>query len=304
MAISLTCVCGAILEIDDKFQGQKIPCPDCNRLLDTAPPISPPRATSGWALASLIFSVGGMLTLVGPLVGIACGLIGLRQVSRDPRYGGANFARAGIICGGLFALMSMWALVGAEFLGLDGFFRLYVGAKNLKFDTAAIVRGHPLPGEFCVTLKRPGHGWGLRSVDNTDAAEDITLVNLWEDAHIIVFGMRPEDQDKADDCRRDAINAFLKSNLVKSLLPKNAEPPAYPLPAQIKLIKEDENNPKQQDFTVEFSLGAIPRIFLFHLSPQRGRMNVAVGGARASRFDRLEEPIRQSLESCQLEDVK
>jgi hypothetical protein len=304
MAISLTCVCGAILEIDDKFRGQRIPCPDCNRLLDTTPPPPPPKATNGWALASVIFSLGGMLTLIGPLVGVACGLFGLRQIGRDPNVAGLKFARAGIGLGAFFTLVSLWALFGAEFLGLDGFFRLYVGAtKDLKFETELVVRGQSLPGDYYVTIKRPSFAWGVRQAVHSDTTEDLTLVNLWDDAHLIVFGLRPEELDRPDDCRREAIDAFLKTNLVKSLA-KSTEKLPFPAASQIRVLKEDEKNPRQQEFIVEFSWGKFSRVFLFRVFAQRTRVNVAVGGARQSRFDRLEESIRQALESCQLEDVK
>ena len=83
MAISLKCVCGARLDIDDSFQGKKIPCPDCNRLLDTNAPVGPPRRTSGWALAALILPLAGMLTFILPVAGIVCGILGLRQIQRD-----------------------------------------------------------------------------------------------------------------------------------------------------------------------------------------------------------------------------
>jgi len=303
MAISLTCACGAILEIDDTFRGQKIPCPDCNRLLDTTPPLPPPAETSGWALASLILSLGGMLTLVGPIAGIVCGIVGLRQIGRDPKVGGVRLARSGIVLGGLFSLLSLWALFGAEFLNLDGFLRLYVGAAELKFSPELTVNGPKLPGDLWIKLTRPSHAWGIRQDPHSETAEELVLANLWEDAHMIIFSLRPEEQDKAEDCRREAITAFLKSNLAKSLA-KSAEPIPFPSAGQIKVLKDDDGNPKQQDFMVMFSFGPIPRLFLFHVFPDRGRMNVAIGGARASRFERLEGPLRKALENCQLEDVK
>ena len=303
MAISLTCVCGAILEIDDKFRGQKIPCPDCNRLLDTTPPAPPPAETSGWALASLMLSLGGMLTLIGPIAGFVCGIVGIRQIARDPRLGGAKIARAGVICGGVFTLLSVWALFGTEFFNLDGFFRLYVSAGDLKFPPELAVTGPKLPGDVWIKLVRPSHAWGIRQDPQTDNAEELVLVNLWEDAHMLIASIRPEEQDKAEDCRREAIMAFLKTNLAKSLS-KSTEPLPYPRPEQVKILSEDDRNPKQQDFIVYFPWGAIPRVFLFHVFPDRSRMNVAVGGARASRFDRLEEPLRKALEASRLEDVK
>lgn len=303
MAIPLTCVCGAILEIDEKFRGQKIPCPDCNRLLDTTPPPPPPSQTSGWALASLMLSLGGMLTLIGPIAGVVCGVLGLRQIQRDKTLGGVNFARAGIFLGAMFTLLSVWAIVGTEFFNLDGFLRLYVGAADLKFSPQLAINGPKLPGDICVNLTRPSHAWGVRQNPQTENADELVLVNLWEDAHLIFFSLRPEENDKAEDSRREAITAFLKTSLAKALAKTN-EPIPYPRPDQITVIKDDDRNPKQQEFTVSVSWGPIPRVFLFRVFPDRSRMNVAVGGARSSRFGRLEEPIRKSLESCRLEDVK
>lgn len=303
MAIALTCVCGAMLEIDDKFRGQKIPCPDCNRLLDTTPPPPPPSRTSGWAVASLVVSVAGMLTLVGPIVGVVCGFLGLREIERDPRVGGVRLARAGIVSGCIFTLLSVWALFGTEFFALDGFLRLFVGAGDLKFPTELAVAGPRLPGDYSIVLERPSRSWGLRHETHTDNAEEMVLVNLWDDAHIVVVSLRPDDQDRAEDCRREAIDAFLKTKLAKSLA-KSTEAIPFPRPEQIEVLNADDKNPKSQDFVVSFAWGTIPRVFLFHIFPDRARMNVAVGGGRASRFGRLEEPIRKALASARLEDSK
>src|SRR5437660_795244 len=94
MAISLTCSCGARLEIDDKFAGQVIPCPDCQRPLNTQTE-EPTKdlPVSGLALASLIVAlVGGFLG--GGLAAIALGYAALRQIAREPdKIGGVNHAR-------------------------------------------------------------------------------------------------------------------------------------------------------------------------------------------------------------------
>src|SRR5262245_12127494 len=110
MAIRLTCVCGAFLEIDDKLKGLTIPCPDCIRQLDTTPPPPPPHSTSAWALASLLLPLVGMFTLIGPLAGIACSFIAARRLRQDPRAGGAELAKAGMLLGIFFTGMSLWAL--------------------------------------------------------------------------------------------------------------------------------------------------------------------------------------------------
>ena len=61
MTLSLTCACGALLEVDDKFAGHTIHCPDCNRPINTAPPVPNPPFTSGLALASMLLALVGNL---------------------------------------------------------------------------------------------------------------------------------------------------------------------------------------------------------------------------------------------------
>ena len=82
MPLSLTCSCGAKLEIDDKFAGKVIPCPDCHRELSTAPKVVQANLTSSFALAGLPLALIGAFTVVGPVLAIICGLIGLRHISR------------------------------------------------------------------------------------------------------------------------------------------------------------------------------------------------------------------------------
>jgi len=41
-------------------------------------------------------------------------------------------------------------------MGLDGFFRLYVGAaKELAFSTELVIHGQKLPEDYYVSIKRP-----------------------------------------------------------------------------------------------------------------------------------------------------
>src|SRR4051794_647426 len=101
MAISLTCSCGARLEIDDAFAGKVVPCPDCQRPLKTQAdePHAEPRdvPVSGLAIASVILALVGGFTVVGSLVAIGLGYLALRQIARAPdKVGGVNLARAGM----------------------------------------------------------------------------------------------------------------------------------------------------------------------------------------------------------------
>ncbi len=70
-----------------------------------------PRDTNGFAIASLVCSLVGLLVLViGPLLGVVFGVVGLRQIPRLGQ-GGRNLAIAGIVLGGVLLLLDVIALV-------------------------------------------------------------------------------------------------------------------------------------------------------------------------------------------------
>ena len=289
MAISLKCVCGAVLQIDDAFVGRPVPCPDCNRVLDTTPPLPPPKTTSGWAVAGLVASLAGMLTLVGPMIGVLCGFLGYRQIQRDPKVGGIQFAKAAMVLGGVFTLLSVFVLLGSDLLGVDGYLRIFARAKTLKYANSLTLKSRELT-DFRVALKFADRAWGELETRGTD--EDLTLVNLWEDAHLTVFGILA---DPDEDLRMKAIQRFLDSEVVKRLAPN---PPPFPAEAQIQTIGEPQ--PKSQWFKVELPMGDTARVFLFRLFEGRSRINVVVAGTRRTRFGRLEEAFAKILESCEL----
>jgi len=296
MAISLTCVCGAILEIDDKFKGRKIPCPDCNRLIDTAPPPAPPKTTSPLALTGFILSVAGMFTIVGPIAGAVCSFLGYRQIRRNPTIGGLHFAKAGMGLGVLFTLLGVVALTSTEFFGLDGFLRLYVGARDLRYPTSLLVRSHA--AENVVLMRRPSTAWGVRSATLTENVEDLTLIDLWDDAHIAVFHLPlgVDEAASADAVRNEVIANFLSRPLVR-LLSKGKAPPEFQDASQIDAVHEEKA--KSQLFRFHLKMGDLTRVFLVRLFEQ-GRFNVVVAGTRESRFDRLEESLRKAIESCEI----
>jgi hypothetical protein len=301
MAISLTCVCGAVLEIDDKFKGQKLPCPDCNRLLDTNPPPAPPKTTSGWALAALVLPLVGALTLVGPIAGMVCGAIGLRQMRRDPSVGGQRFAQAGIAVGGVFTLLSIFALFGGEFFNIDGFLRVFLYSRDLLTPREAHIRGTPTNQEsvtFALTLT-DRRGWGIVPVKNTEDGVDLTLINPWLDMQILCFAIVVDEQD---DARIKAIQRFIETKLVKDLNAK--ETPQFPAPEQIKSVGEGSDKGQRQLFEVDLTLGRVPRVFLFRLFPEKSRLNAAVIGCRKGRFAGVEPELHKILETVKLEEPK
>src|SRR5207302_8262451 len=101
MTLSLTCTCGARLEIDDKFAGQPINCPDCQRALQApAAKEATGRRTSGLALASILLALIGAFTVVGTLAAVVLGVLALLQIAGKPdRLAGKGYALAGILLG-------------------------------------------------------------------------------------------------------------------------------------------------------------------------------------------------------------
>src|SRR5262249_51769649 len=121
MSLSLTCACGARLEIDEKFRGQIITCPDCHKPLPTVTPPALPRKTSTLAIASPLLALIGAFTLIGPVLAVAAGLWGLRDIGRAPeRLAGRRLAKTGIVLGLAFSVVSIAAFFWADWVGLDG----------------------------------------------------------------------------------------------------------------------------------------------------------------------------------------
>src|SRR5262245_24026439 len=100
MPLALTCTCGVLLEIDDKFAGQIVNCPDCKRPVEVPKTESPGRRTSGLALTSLILALVGAFTIIGTVLAVLTGALALRQVGRSQgRLAGRAYAIAGLVIG-------------------------------------------------------------------------------------------------------------------------------------------------------------------------------------------------------------
>src|SRR5260221_14179514 len=88
MPISVICRCGGRREIDEKFLGKELPCPDCQRPLPTKAPATPPpldlpdyRRTSGLAVLSLTLALVGAFTIIGTLAAIVIGVFAIREIA-------------------------------------------------------------------------------------------------------------------------------------------------------------------------------------------------------------------------------
>jgi hypothetical protein len=296
MAISLTCACGARLEIDDKFAGKLIPCPDCSRSLQVAARPPAHQRTSALALASLAVALAGAFTFVGSIAGIALGYVARKEILREPeRVTGLRFAEAGMAAGVAGLFLTLAALFAGDVVGIDSLLREFRWASKVEYDKVQpdgrIKRDNQ---HNALSILPPSARWGLVRLDKIDARTDkLIITDLVDDAHITCLPM-----DAADDlaaAKEKAVQRFLESDLVRALgrpgerAASGGEPKATPV--------KDTN-----DVLVDVRLGGFERTFLIRVFKQNGGETfVLAGGARKSRFERLQEDLRKALDTFKVE---
>lgn len=301
MPISLTCTCGSRLEIDDKFAGQTIPCPDCNKpLLAELPPPAPTR-TSGLAVLSLLLALVGAFTVVGTLAAVACGAVAYRQITRKRvGVGGIRIAQAGMILGGAFTVLAVGAYVSRSLLGIDSLSRQYAWAGKLDFGlplTVSKKRGD----DRTYLLDRPSTAWGSFREAGHKQGDHLMLVNVRDDAQILWLSdvLLPEDDEGS--LRARARDCLLNSHLLRAIgrLPENASEAA----------KEHDIDEEQHEFQLDINVGGVQRSFVLRIDSDRDNkgnrvgqyINVLVGGARAHRFAGLRRTFQAAMGSFRKE---
>lgn len=286
MTLAINCTCGAHLELDDRFAGQTIQCPDCKKPLQAPSLTSPTLRTSGLALASLILALVGAFTVVGTIVAVVLGVLALRQIRRSPEVlTGRRFALAGMGAGALLTALSLFVYIKTDFFGLDRFLRGQLWAGKLDYPESLEVAAGG------IILKRPNNRWGhYRPRETQDdigqptRPESILLVNISDDAHAIGFSF-PKGQlpDNPEDYRKAAISRFLRSDLVRLLTPKRS---AEFLPEHsYRDLKEFliEKGTKEE-LVLDVRLGRHDRTFLMWYFPNGDEVFVVAAGARKNRF--------------------
>jgi hypothetical protein len=292
MPISLRCACGAFLEIDDKFAGKTIHCPDCQRPLQPVAPASDRILTSGWALTSLVLALVGAFTLVGTALAILTGFCALRQINRHPdRLVGRGYAISGIALGTVFTGISLLAFAAVDYFGLDRFLREPEWAGKLDY-------GGGLEAQTDrITLMRPGKAWAVyRGGDNAVSKgpkDTLMLVNVQEDAHAIAFiFLKGQLVDDLAAYRDSALEKFQQSELVRLLNRRRKKEPPVP---EVTSVKEIPAEAGQQIQEVVFSmmLGRHERTFLMRIKRGPDEIYVVAAGVRKRRFKALEDQLQQ-----------
>lgn len=305
MSISLTCTCGAFLEVDDRFAGQMIQCPDCGRPLQAAPGEKRPLRTSGWAIVSLLASVAGALTLVGPLLGIAAGGLALRCIRKHPdRLAGRSYALAGIVLGFVFSIVSGLALLAPHLLGLDFLLRSADWAGKLDYSGPLEVK---TDRGFFIT--RPTASWGLyRGQPEADPeklqailhSDQVILVNVVEDAHAIAYLMvKTQLGEEQDSDRKTALDSFARSELLRLLGRRRRGAAAVPVEVVSSKMTADDGR-EVQELVVDVQPGKQPRSFMMRVIRGGDDIFVIAAGTGKSRFADLEKQLRKLIEGFKI----
>jgi hypothetical protein len=305
MSISVTCSCGARLEIDEKFLGKDIPCPDCARLLPTKTAAAPPpldlpdhRRVSGLAVLSLTLAIVGAFTIVGTLAAIAVGMIALRRIARQPdKLDGAEYARAGIIAGGILTLVTLTALVAPTVFGIDQFLREMTTARKVTYPPGTTIETAD------AEITRPSSQWARferAAAPSQDVLENhFILYSTRDDAYIACQFASLEGGEKFDAIEKKVLEQIFKSELFDRIGRLGGK--GWNGEATVSERKPGAAK-NTQEITADLRIAGINRRLLIQFTGPQGagelpRSIVLIACARANRFSGLEDDFRKAFAS-------
>jgi len=315
MPIAVKCSCGSQLEIDEKFLGKEILCPDCQRPLPTKAPVAPPpldvpefRRTSGLAVLSLSMSVVGFFTLVGSIAGIVTGVMALKKIKQhSTKLDGARLARAGIIIGAAGLVLTLLFLILPSIL-VEGYVRDLVYAGRVEFPTSKTIDRN----EGSVRIDRPSerwNDWGVYKSPTTinDAnvhTDDLILINTHENAFIACQRVTLKFDEVADaDHKKKALERLQNSELLR--LMARGPFPAERMPTDEKKPdekgkKDAKNKDDKTEYVFDMRVGKYDRRFLVRwiVRDNGTKLTVLVAAVPTGRFERMEKDIRESFEKA------
>lgn len=311
MPLSVTCQCGSRLDIDEKFLGKEILCPDCQRPLPTKAPVAPPplelpshKRTSLLSIASLTVAVVGAFTILGSIAAIALGVLALVQIKRSPhKYTGVGLARGGIIVGAVtFWITLAWFIY--PFAGIDAYARWMIYGPRTVVTPGEFIEGNAQFRDN-VSIKKPNADWRQYNPPSNAGGgnanittDDLIIVNINEDAFIAAQTLDAGEANDGESREKKALERFCRSELVNLLgklrgVPLNPE--SLPPPTDRVKIAED----KEQEFHLDMRLGGHSRRFLIRWKTKDNdvRLVVLVATAKRARFDALEDDFKKAFDS-------
>lgn len=294
MALALVCACGARFDVEDRFAGQSVACPECQRAVTAVAQLRQPLRTSGFAIASVVLSLVLAFTLVGTILAVFLGAIGLVHIRRHrDRVAGTGYAVLGMSLGVLFTALFLFAL----FSDLVGMWVVREATLGSQVD-----RGGPMEiSQAGFSIRRPTPQWGVANDEmRRDQSNDseLLLVNLSKDAYLDVssdtLGGRTLEayKDAVLDTYKEQRNPMGKRDPLsfRGLTVKHTEP----LPA--------EGGREGIEVQLEVRIGAQPLTFLLHIvrAPGSDRVFLLRGWASKRRFPLVEKEIRETLTSFRI----
>jgi len=304
MTLSLTCSCGARLEIDDKFAGQTISCPDCEQSLQAPAVARLPLRTSGFAVASFVLALVGAFTVVGTLLAVALGLFALVDIKRHrDRLAGRSYAIAGIALGVVLTGLSLFAYLSFELFGLDSLMREPQWAGKLDYSgPLEIIRTKE---GFAIT--RPSAKWGLYNDPQFQFANwvvrlDLLLVNVAEDGYLVCWPEIVPNHWSLERCREKALEDFRGGDLTAG--PTRGKGNLRAAHFEVSRVQHlpTVNDTESVEMLVDKNLGGQRRTYIVRVLKKQGddQMYLVAGGTSQHRFARLEPQLRKGLDSFRL----
>jgi hypothetical protein len=301
MTLSLTCSCGARLEIDAKFACQAIRCPDCDKSLQAPALERRPRRTSGLALASFLLALVGAFTVVGTLLAVGLGALALVDLKRRrDRLSGRAYALAGIVLGVVFTGISLFAYVNFELFGLDSLMREPQWAGKLDYSGPLEV----IRSKEGFALARPSEKWGVYEPHNW-ARTDLLLVNVAEDGYVICWPDRVAPDWPLEGCRKKAVEEFRDGDLVNGPSRTRLTLPTGRFEVAAVKHLPTVNDTEAVEMLIHKSAGNQRRTYLVRVIKKHGasQMYLVAAGTSRQRFGHLESHLRKALESFRLVDL-
>jgi hypothetical protein len=308
MTLSLKCTCGVRLDVPENFAGQQITCPDCQH------PVAVPRndpaliRTSGLALTALTLALVGAFTVVGTVLAVVLGVAALIHIRRQPEaVTGQRYAIVAILLGFVLTAATVAAYTSADRLGWRNLFGRAQWAGKLDYDGPKTIKR----ATERYSIDRPNERWGVlkKSLhtpggqDNPDdrVNDDLLLVNVEEDAHIVVFAPVPND---------DTLEEFLKSAAQKKLRDddpfKLFGPNKTTAGAKLDVLSTRRPPPVGpltfMEMVVDKSMNGQERRYLVRVVQKENdnMIYLIIAGARRRNFERVEPQLRQALDSLKV----
>jgi hypothetical protein len=304
MPIALTCECGARLEIDDKFAGHAIDCPDCQRPLPTGGSQASRRTTSGLALTSLILALVGAFTLLGTIAAVLVGIAALIQIQRrSDRFAGRRFAVAGIILGVVMTAGTVFAISSIELFGMSGLLNESTWAGKLEFGgDLEIVRQHE-----GFALKRPSDKWGVyrpsKGGDDKVAGvwDDLLIVLPASDITVLCYAV-PAVNTLRLQASNDKVMRDLQHMDKVGLFESTGMSSMRSRPIILKTTVGERDKAPMIETHFEWSQLGENRSFLLRVFKRDDddRMFVVIGGVKRGHYARLEAQLREAMDGFRL----